>query len=247
MAVLRAVFGYTNISLVIMSIILLLFVLGFLYITVVCQLASVATVLENVYGCAAMSKGKVLAKGKKAVGMGIVFILYVILVGLIVVYLLFVEYGDEVFKWALIWRVLIGVLCGILVMMVFLVFIVGQTVLYLVCKSYHREAIDKRSLSTFLGAYTGETEGIQVGRSIGPVEQSYHYEAIDISRSEFIDVYGLCAYGETVMYPRSGQDIQLEQWWWTMGGSGGDDCGGQWVVDISGGQWVVDISGGSGE
>ncbi|KAI7735886.1 hypothetical protein M8C21_018953, partial [Ambrosia artemisiifolia] len=55
--------------------------------------------------------------------------------------------------------------------------LVTQTVFYLVCKSYHRELIDKLSLSTFLGAYMGETvayprpgEEIQLGRPRVPAE-----------------------------------------------------------------------------
>ncbi|KAI3820404.1 hypothetical protein L1987_07950 [Smallanthus sonchifolius] len=178
MAICRAVFGFSSFSLLLMIIILILFVFGFLYLSVVCQLASVVTVLENIHGFNALKKGKDLASGKKAVGMGIAFVLYGFLVGLIVVYILFVEYGHEVFKWALIWRVMIGILCGILLLMLLLLFIVTQTVLYLVCKSYHREAIDKLSLSTFLGAYMGETmvyprsgQEIQLGRPQPPSEQ----------------------------------------------------------------------------
>ncbi|KAJ0748539.1 hypothetical protein HanRHA438_Chr05g0244501 [Helianthus annuus] len=177
-AILRAILGFTSASLIVMSVILVLFVFVFLYLSVVCQLASVVTVLENIYGFNALKKGKDLANGNKLVGMGIAFVLYGFLVGLVVVYLLFVEYGDEVFKWALIWRVMMGILCGVLFLVVLLVFIVNQTVLYLVCKSYHREAIDKAGLSTFLSAYMGETavyprsgEEIQLGRPQPPSNQ----------------------------------------------------------------------------
>ncbi|KAI3686098.1 hypothetical protein L1987_79768 [Smallanthus sonchifolius] len=177
-AIFRSIFGYSLFSFVLMVIILILFVLGFLYLSIVYQLASVVTVLENINGFKALKKGKDLASGKKAVGMGIAFVLYGFLVGLILVYWLFVKYGDEVFRLALIWRMMIGILCGILLLMLFLLFIVTQTVLYLVCKSYHREAIDKLSLSTFLGAYMGETvvypgsgEQIQLGRPQSLSEQ----------------------------------------------------------------------------
>ncbi|KAJ0790542.1 hypothetical protein HanPI659440_Chr05g0216541 [Helianthus annuus] len=159
LAIPRAIFGYSGLGGVVIIIILILYVYGFLYLMVVCQLASVVTVLENIYGFSALKKGKNLAKGKKAVGMGIAVVLNGILVGVIIVYLLFVEYGHEVYKLALIWRVVIGIACGLMLLVLFLMFIVTQTVLYLVCKSYHREAIDKLSLSTFLGAYMGETLG----------------------------------------------------------------------------------------
>ncbi|KAK1406880.1 hypothetical protein QVD17_38489 [Tagetes erecta] len=168
----RSIFGYKVIGSVILLIILILYILGFLYLTVVWQLASVVTVLEDVKGLKAMKRGKLLVNGKKMVSMGIMFVLYGVLLGLILVYQLFVEFGDDVANLVMIWRVLIAIGCVVLVVVLFLVMIVSQTVLYLVCKSYHREAIDKMSLSTFLSAYTTETvvypkpgEEIQLGRA----------------------------------------------------------------------------------
>ncbi|KAJ0571683.1 hypothetical protein HanHA300_Chr05g0192881 [Helianthus annuus] len=154
----KVIFDYSGLGgVVVMLIILIFYVYGFLYLSVICQLASVVAVLENIYGFNALKKGKDLTYGKKKVGMGLAFVLYGVLVCLIVVYVLLVEYGHEVYEFALVWRVVIGILCGILLLVLFFIFIVTQTVLYLVCKSYHREVIDKLSLSTFLGAYTGET------------------------------------------------------------------------------------------
>ncbi|KAI3689420.1 hypothetical protein L2E82_47377 [Cichorium intybus] len=167
----RSIFNYSVVGAIIYFIILIVYVLGFLYLSFVWQLASVVTVLENTYGVSAMRKGKHLANGKKKVGMGIAFVLNGFLVGLLIVYGLFVEYGREIFELAMVWRVLIGILCGLLFLWLLLLFFVTQTVLYLVCKSHHREVIDKLSLSTFLGAYMGETvvypaggEEIQLGR-----------------------------------------------------------------------------------
>ncbi|XP_076889754.1 uncharacterized protein LOC143540637 [Bidens hawaiensis] len=143
------------------------------------RLASVVTVLEDVKGPNALKKGRMLASGKKGVGMGITFILYASLLGVIIVYELFVEFGGDFAQLAMVWRVVIGMLCVVLVTIVFLLFIVTQTVLYLVCKSYHREAIDKLSLSTFWGAYAAETvvlpkpgEEIQLGRAQAQVQPS---------------------------------------------------------------------------
>ncbi|KAJ9564938.1 hypothetical protein OSB04_000904 [Centaurea solstitialis] len=171
MVICRSVLGYTIFGSILLIILLILYLFGFLYLSVVWQLASVVTVLENSHGLKAMRKGRDLIRGKKKLGMGIAFVLYVVLVGVVIVYELFVEYGDEIFGWAMVWRVLMGILCGFLLMNLFLLFFVTQTVLYLVCKSHHREAIDKLSLSTFLGAYSGETvvypnvgEEIQLGR-----------------------------------------------------------------------------------
>ncbi|XP_076901322.1 uncharacterized protein LOC143555699 [Bidens hawaiensis] len=177
MAIARAVLGFTSVSLVVMIIILILLIFPLLYLTVVCQLASVVTVLEDDKGFDALKKGKALASGKKSVGMGIAFVLSALFAGLVIVYLLFVEFGDDVFNWALIWRVLMGILCGLLFLGLLLVVIVVQTVLYLVCKSYHREAIDKMGLSTFLAAYATEAvvyprsgEEIQLGRTQDPAQ-----------------------------------------------------------------------------
>ncbi|KAF5807583.1 hypothetical protein HanXRQr2_Chr05g0235291 [Helianthus annuus] len=134
LAIPRAIFGYSGLGGVVIIIILILYAYGFLYLMVVCQLASVVTVLENIYGFSALKKGKNLAKGKKAVGMGIAVVLNGILVGVIIVYLLFVEYGHEVYKLALIWRVVIGIACGLMLLVLFLMFIVTQTVFYLVVR-----------------------------------------------------------------------------------------------------------------
>nr|GEW89834.1 NADH-ubiquinone oxidoreductase chain 5-like [Tanacetum cinerariifolium] len=108
------------------------------------------------------------------VGMVIGFVMYVILVGMMIVLELFVgyRYGDNLFRIHIIKRVMIGISCGLVLLVWFLLFIVIQTVLYLVCKSFHHEAIDKLSLSTFLGAHNGETtvlpnsgEEMQLGRT----------------------------------------------------------------------------------
>ncbi|KAI3689421.1 hypothetical protein L2E82_47378 [Cichorium intybus] len=170
LAISRSIFGNSIVGVILLLIIAIIYILGFLYLSVVWQLATVVTVLENISGFKAMKKGKDLANGKKKVGMGIAFVLYGFLLGLIIVYELFVEYGGS-FGLAWVWRVMLGILCGLLLLMLFLLFFVTQTVFYLVCKSHHREVIDKLSLSTFLEAYTGETvvyptvgEEIQLGR-----------------------------------------------------------------------------------
>ncbi|XP_023751774.1 uncharacterized protein LOC111900135 [Lactuca sativa] len=171
LAITRSIFNYSTLSLLLTLIIRILYVIGFLYIVFVCELGSVVTVLESSHGYRALRKGKDLANGKKKVGMGIAFVLYGFLEGLLVVYQWFVEYGGVNFNLAMVWRAMIGILCGFLLLMFLLLIVVIQTVLYLVCKSHHGEAIDKLSLSTFLGAYMGETvvyptagEEVQLGR-----------------------------------------------------------------------------------
>ena len=53
-------------------------------------------------------------------------------------------------------RVGFGVLCLLLLFILFLCGLVVQTVLYFVCKSYHHENIDKSALSDHLEVYLGE-------------------------------------------------------------------------------------------
>ncbi|KAJ0554355.1 hypothetical protein HanLR1_Chr08g0287511 [Helianthus annuus] len=55
---------------------------------------------------------------------------------------------------------IIGLLCLFLLMNLFLIGYVAQTMLYLVCKSHHREPIDKVGLSTQLGGYLGQFEPV---------------------------------------------------------------------------------------
>nr|GEY56061.1 NADH-ubiquinone oxidoreductase chain 5-like [Tanacetum cinerariifolium] len=134
------------------------------------QLASMVTVLENIKGFKAMSKGKTLLYSKKMAGMVITFAMYMVLVLLINALALFVQYGDETYKLHMVWGVMIGISCGLLLMMWFLMFIVIPIILYLVCKSFHGEALDKLSLSTFLEGYTLETvvlpnSGEEIGRT----------------------------------------------------------------------------------
>ncbi|XP_071703703.1 uncharacterized protein [Rutidosis leptorrhynchoides] len=98
--------------------------------------------------------------------MGIAFVLYVILLGLMLVYEVFVEFGDNVAELKMIWRVMIGMLCAAVVMILLLMFGVTHVMLYFVCKSYHGEAVDKLSLAAYLGAYCDETVVILMPKEI---------------------------------------------------------------------------------
>nr|GEX28966.1 hypothetical protein [Tanacetum cinerariifolium] len=91
----RALFGYSTFGAILLLVLLGAYLYGFLYLSVVWQLASVVTVLEDLNGFNAMKKGKVLLYGKKKDGMGLAFVMYFLLIGLMIVLELFVEYGDE--------------------------------------------------------------------------------------------------------------------------------------------------------
>lgn len=137
-------------AVVVFYILLAMYFIGFIYITVIWQLASVVTVLESSYGLKAMMKGNALIKGKRWLSWFVFFGLYCIFVGILIVFYLFVWYGFL--------GVVLGLVCVFLLMNLFLLGYVVQTMLYLVCKSYHREPIDKMGLSSQLGGYLGEFE-----------------------------------------------------------------------------------------
>ena len=117
-----------------------------------------------------MIKSMDLIKGKRMVVLSISFLLYTLFVRSVCVYMMALALYDDG-ELGFLWKLVIGIVCCFLLLMTFLLFTVTQSILYLVCKSHHREAIDKLSLSTYLGAYFGESqpvfkigEDIQLGR-----------------------------------------------------------------------------------
>ncbi|KAI3686096.1 hypothetical protein L1987_79766 [Smallanthus sonchifolius] len=155
-----------NIFLLAVSIV---YVYGFLYLITVCQIANVVSVLESSYGIKAMIKSTDLMNGKRKTALTTSYVLYLILACVVFVYMPLVLHNKA--DLADVWRVVIGVVCGVLLVILFLVVMVTQTLLYLVCKSHHREVIDPVSLSTFLSAYLSDSrpvfrtgEDIQLGR-----------------------------------------------------------------------------------
>ncbi|CAI9291495.1 unnamed protein product [Lactuca saligna] len=129
------------------------YAIGFIYITAIWQLASVVTVLESSYGLKAMMKGNSLIKGKRWLSWFVFFVLYCIFAGILILFYVFV--------WNFTFLTLIvGVVCLFLLMNMFLLGYVAQTMLYLICKSYHREPIDKVGLSTQLGGYLSQVEPV---------------------------------------------------------------------------------------
>ncbi|KAM0044445.1 hypothetical protein Hdeb2414_s0010g00353351 [Helianthus debilis subsp. tardiflorus] len=141
-------FGY-----VMFWVLFILYCIGFIYITVIWQLASVVTVLESSYGLKAMMKGNQLIKGKKLLSWFVFFVLYCVFAGILILF--------YIFMWNFtFFSLIIGLLCLFLLMNLFLIGYVAQTMLYLVCKSHHREPIDKVGLSTQLGGYLGQFEPV---------------------------------------------------------------------------------------
>ncbi|KAI8531430.1 hypothetical protein RHMOL_Rhmol11G0136400 [Rhododendron molle] len=134
-------------------VIVVLYVVGFLYMTVVWQLASVISMLEDMKGFKAMTKSRNLIKGKMWIAIVIFFKLNLAMVG---IWILFESQVVRTGSFGIVGRLGFGFLCLLLLFKVFLFGLVIQTVIYFVCKSYHHENIDKSSLSDHLEVYLGQ-------------------------------------------------------------------------------------------
>lgn len=134
-------------------VVFVLFLVVHVYITALWHLASVVSVLEPVYGFAAMKKSYELMKGKTGMAFVLVFG-YLTTCGLIgVVFGTVVVHGGY---YGIFVRIVVG---GFLVGLLVIVNLVGlllQSVFYYVCKSYHHQGIDKSALHDHLGGYLGE-------------------------------------------------------------------------------------------
>ncbi|XP_059431517.1 uncharacterized protein LOC132165023 [Corylus avellana] len=145
--------GFRPIGATIFVLFLIIYLIGFVYISIVWHLASVVSVLEDVYGFKAMVKSKALIKGKMGIAVGFFILLSLCFIGIEVVFENFVVLGME--RGAGV-RVSVGILCFLFLFKVILFGLVVQTVIYFVCKSYHHENIDKSSLADHLEVYLGE-------------------------------------------------------------------------------------------
>lgn len=134
-----------------MVVLLISYAVGFVYMTVIWQLGSVVAVLEDCCGFKAVMKSRRLIKGKMVAA---VVIFVKVIVCLVVAYYMFWNYTVE---WSVTESVKVnvgtGAVCVVVMMQLILLGLVVQTVVYFVCKSYHRENIDKCALSDHLELY----------------------------------------------------------------------------------------------
>ncbi|XP_027339436.1 uncharacterized protein LOC113853157 [Abrus precatorius] len=137
-------------------VIMILYLAGFVYLTVVWLSASVVTVLEDSYGFEAMMKSKALIKGNMGLSIIIVLKLYALFFLIHLVFMIVVVNGGKFFNLGTVDRTVGGILCLLLLSHLFRLKLVIQTVLYFVCKSYHHEIIDKSILSDHLEVYQRE-------------------------------------------------------------------------------------------
>ncbi|XP_072971704.1 uncharacterized protein [Typha angustifolia] len=152
-AVLPFVDQYPSAAGAVFILLLLPYLAGLVYVSVVWHLASVVSVLEDSKGFDAMGKSKVLIKGKFWTAAAIFVKLNICFVGVEVGFRKLVSEGRGLgaggrLGWALVMLVL---LCAVV-----LFALVVQSVVYFVCKSYHHESIDKGNLADHLEVYLGE-------------------------------------------------------------------------------------------
>ncbi|KAL1366370.1 hypothetical protein HN51_014204 [Arachis hypogaea] len=150
-------------------VILLLFLVAHVYITALWHLASVVSVLEPIYGIAAMKKSYELLKGRIKYA-AVLVSAYLVVCGIIGgVFSGVVVHGGD--SYGVFTRIVVGgFLVGVLVI-VNLVGLLAQSVFYYVCKSYHHQGIDKSALHDHLGGYLGEYV---------PLKSSIQMENLDV-------------------------------------------------------------------
>ncbi|CAH2046411.1 unnamed protein product [Thlaspi arvense] len=137
-----------------MVVIFVLFLGVHVYMTAWWHLASVVSVLEPIYGIAAMKKSYELLKGRTHMACSMVFIYLALCSFTAGVFSGVVVHGGDAF--GIFTRIVAGgFLVGVLVI-VNLVGLLVQSVFYYVCKSFHHQAIDKSALHDHLGGYLGD-------------------------------------------------------------------------------------------
>ncbi|KAF9603678.1 hypothetical protein IFM89_037441 [Coptis chinensis] len=135
------------------------------YVTAMWHLASVVSVLEPVYGWAAMKRSKELLEGNIRLATALVIVYLVICAAIGGVFRSLVIPGE--IDYGLVFRSLMG---GFLVVVLVILNFIGlsaQCIIYYVCKSYHREEIDKGALhdqlDCYLGAYVPLQSSVEMG------------------------------------------------------------------------------------
>ncbi|KAD5507579.1 hypothetical protein R6Q59_031624 [Mikania micrantha] len=146
---------YNTFGAIIIYVVVIIYLMGYVYMAVIWLLASVVSVLESSYGFKAMTKSKDLIKGNRVVAISIFVLLYLSFALIQFLFEALVVHGSSLATWK---RLGFGVLCFVLLLTFFLFGLVIETILYLICKSYHHENIDKGDLSNHLESYLGEYE-----------------------------------------------------------------------------------------
>ncbi|KAI3451551.1 hypothetical protein Pfo_008216 [Paulownia fortunei] len=128
-----------------------IYMMGFVYISIIWHLASVVSVLEEDCGIEAMMKSMALVKGKMAISVAVFMFLNLCFMLIQLAFQRFVVLGESF--WG---RIGCGILCFFLLSGFTLLGLTIQTLIYLVCKLYHHEIVNKSYLANHLEVYLGD-------------------------------------------------------------------------------------------
>ncbi|XP_021850769.1 uncharacterized protein [Spinacia oleracea] len=122
---------------------------GISYMNMIWQLANVVSVLEKSRGFKALKRSKELIKGKMGTSFAMVLVILLCTIPNAVLVQKLAGFGT-------IESVCLEIFIAFWGTLITLYALVVQTVFYFVCKSYHRENIDKSSLADHLDEYPEE-------------------------------------------------------------------------------------------
>ncbi|KAK9135078.1 hypothetical protein Syun_014408 [Stephania yunnanensis] len=154
-------------AIVIGVIVVILFIVGMIYFNVMWGMASVVSVLEECRGPRAFKRSGELMKGKKKLNIGVCMVFLVLLVVIQGGYWVLAGLFNS--SLPIVVYVIVAIVFFLLLLGLVMLGLVVQTVLYLVCKSYHNESIDKASLGDQLDSYLssygrlGGAKDVQLG------------------------------------------------------------------------------------
>ncbi|KAI3886430.1 hypothetical protein MKX03_036717 [Papaver bracteatum] len=129
--------------------VIIIYVIGLVYISVIWHLASVVSVLEESYGYKAFLKSKALIKGKMLIAFVVFIKLEISFMVILFAFENLVAHG----RIGVMGKIILGIFCLMLLSILIYFALVIQTVVYLVCKSYHHENMQKSCLNEHLEAY----------------------------------------------------------------------------------------------
>ena len=141
----------TNTGFLILFFLVVFYLVGLVYMSIVWQLANTISVLEDSYGIEAMKRSSELIKGKTGVTVFIFFKLGFSYIIIQAVFQRLVVHGESL---DMINRAVYAIICFLFHVKLVLFGHALHTIIYLVCKSYHNENIYKLALSDHLEAYS---------------------------------------------------------------------------------------------
>ncbi|KAK9110367.1 hypothetical protein Sjap_018427 [Stephania japonica] len=144
-------------AIVVGVIVVILFIMGIIYFNVMWGMASVVSALEECRGPRAFRRGGDLMKGKKKLNIGVYMVFLVLLVVIQGGYWVLAGLFNS--SLPIVVYVIVAIVFFLLLLGLVMLGLVVQTVLYLVCKSYHNESIDKASLGDQLDGNMGGSYG----------------------------------------------------------------------------------------